>query len=352
MSIRVLVVDDSAIVRAMIERTLSAEPDIEVVATAANASEARSLIKQHDPDVITLDIEMPGMDGLSFLEKIMSLRPTPVIIVSGSTQAGTSTAARALQIGAVNCYDKSRANLSVSGDNGGELAQLVREAASVDARSLRPNASAVGRTNTVSAPPKSRPSVDPDVIAIGSSTGGVEALHTLLADFPEDCPPTLIVQHIRESFAPAIVQSLSKISKPDVVVAQTDMILRPGVVTLAPGGARHLILRGGSSMGYRSVLREGEPVSGHRPSVDRLFQSVTKAAGERAIGVLLTGMGEDGAAGLLALAQAGAHTIAQDEASCVVFGMPRAAIAAGAAREVLPLTSIAKALFAHRRVTA
>lgn len=343
MNIRVLVVDDSAVMRALITRKLSAESDIEVIACAANAAEARALIKQLDPDVVTLDIEMPGMDGLSFLEKIMELRPTPVIIISGSTREGAAATARALQLGAVNCYAKSQGSRSIADDDGGELAGLVREAAAIDLSvwsGPKPR-QASGPLHSA----RSRPERKPDLIAIGSSTGGVEALHTLLAGFPEDCPPTLIVQHVHACFAPAIVQSLDKIARPRVVLAESDIVLRAGTVMLAPGGTRHLMVKPAGSQAIRSVLREGDLVSGHRPSVDQLFLSVAEHVGAKALGILLTGMGQDGARGMQALVRAGAYTIAQDKRSCVVFGMPRAAIELGAACEVLPLDGITGVVF-------
>ena len=342
MSIRVLVVDDSALMRALIARKLDSESDIEVIASASNAAEARALIKQLDPDVVTLDIEMPGMDGLSFLEKIMQLRPTPVIVVSGSTSAGTAATARALQLGAVSCYAKSTMQRSIADNDDGELAQLVREAAG---GTLHFRPAPCDTHATVHPAPIAPRMIAPELIVIGSSTGGVEALHTLLAGFPADCPPTLIVQHVNACFAPAIVQSLDRVAAPTVMIAESDMPLRPGTVLFAPGNDKHLAVAPAGSHGFRCVLRAGELISGHRPSVDRLFQSAAETLGPRTLGILMTGMGEDGARGLLALAQAGACTIAQDEASCVVFGMPRAAIALGAAQRVLPLGDIAARVF-------
>lgn len=342
MTIRVLVVDDSAMMRALISRKLNAEDDIEVIGCAHDAMDARQRIKQLNPDVVTLDIEMPGMDGLSFLEKIMTLRPTPVIVVSGSTRAGTQATARALQLGAVNCYAKSTRERSIKDDDGGELARLVREASKIDMTNVAPSKRPAGPTT---APPDTHARTRPDLIAIGSSTGGVEALNKLLCNFPADCPPTLIVQHVNATFAPAIAQTLDKIAAPRVELAQTDTILRPGLVLLAPGELKHLEVATAGSQGYRAVLRDGDLVSGHRPSVDRLFASAAKHVGERALGVILTGMGEDGARGLLAMVKTGAHTIAQGQESCVVFGMPRAAIALGAAKSVVPLDHIANDLF-------
>ena len=348
MSIRVLIVDDSALMRALLQHRLEREADITVAGTAANAAEARQLIKALDPDVVTLDIEMPGMDGLSFLEKIMQLRPTPVIIVSGATEAGASATARGLQLGAVGCIAKSQLGMTAGARDDGALVAMVREAAKVRRRPRpeRPSPSAfVQQPRTAGQSPAERP----EVIVIGASTGGVEALHSLLAGFPEDCPPTLIVQHINGCFAGAIAQSFDRAVRPRVMLAASDMPLERGMVLLAPGNDRHLQVASAGSLGLRCVLREGDPVSGHRPSVDRLFASLAStlgtARGGEALGIVLTGMGQDGAQGMAQLASIGARTIAQDQASCVVFGMPRAAIELGAAGEVLPLDQIASAIF-------
>ena len=348
MTIRVLIVDDSSLMRALLQHRLEREPDVTVVGTAAHAAEARQLIKALDPDVVTLDIEMPGMDGLSFLEKIMQLRPTPVILVSGATEAGASATARGLQLGAVGCIAKSQLSMAPGAKDDGALIDMVREAARVR----------LGPVQARLAPPLPAPApalasladARPEVIVIGASTGGVEALHTLLAAFPADCPPTLIVQHINGCFASAIAQSFDRAVRPRVMLAESDMPLEQGTILLAPGNDRHLQVASAGMRGLRCVLREGDPVSGHRPSVDRLFASLASTLGagrgERALGILLTGMGQDGAQGMAQLASIGARTIAQDQASCVVFGMPRAAIELGAAREVLPLDRIAAAVFA------
>lgn len=347
MTIRVLIVDDSALMRALLQHRLERESDIAIVGTAADAAEARQLIKALDPDVVTLDIEMPGMDGLSFLEKIMALRPTPVILVSGATEAGASATARGLQLGAVGCVAKSQLRAASAGGDESGLVALVREAAKV--RRDRPARSPLPAARTPVRSMPAPPATLPRVIVIGASTGGVEALHTLLADFPEDCPPTLIVQHINACFAEAITQSLDRAVRPRVMLAQSDMPLTPGTVLLAPGNDRHLQVAGAGSHFLRCVLREGDPVSGHRPSVDRLFASLAATLGaergHEALGILLTGMGQDGAQGMAQLASIGARTIAQNQASCVVFGMPRAAIELGAASDVLPLDRIAAAVF-------
>ncbi len=350
MSIGVLVVDDSVLMRKVLKQKLEREPDIHVVGTAGDAMEARQKIKALCPDVVTLDIEMPGMDGLSFLKKIMTLRPTPVIVVSGSTQEGANATALALQLGAIHCYAKSGAGRSLRDDDGGELGRLVREAATVDFSGdqlAHPNVQDRTAQNSPPAPAIDW-SVRPNLIAIGSSTGGVEALHKLLPEFPADCPPTVIVQHINGCFSKAVTESLNRCSPANVVPANHDVILKRGTIAIAPDNSKHLFIAPSASGGFRCVLRSGDPVSGHRPSVDCLFASVAEHAGSRATGILLTGMGQDGAKGLLEMAKAGARTIAQDEASCVVFGMPKAAIALGAARSVLPLNRINSRIFAYR----
>jgi two-component system chemotaxis response regulator CheB len=332
MTVRVLIIDDSATMRAILAARLSGMADILVIGMASNAAEGRQLIKELEPDVVTLDIEMPGMNGLDFLDKIMTLRPTPVIMVSSLTAANSDQTARALALGAVNCYCKTDFSGNAMTD-GGKLADMVREAARVTIRRRAPELARM-------AAPVKAANRETRLIAIGSSTGGVEALQVLLGHFPEDCPPTLIVQHVDARFAPAIARTLNSACKAKVVLAEPDMPLKPGMVCLAPGGDRHMLVSG-SSASLHVKLRPGEPISGHRPSVDALFHSVAGAIGRYSVGILLTGMGADGAHGLLAMARAGALTIAQDEASCTVFGMPRVAIQLGAANVVAPIGAIA-----------
>lgn len=339
--IRVVVVEDSPTMRAILHTRLSREGDIEVVASAANAAEGRQMIRELDPDVVTLDVEMPGMNGLDFLEKIMKLRPTPVIIVSGATQQGNETTARALTLGAVECYAKSQISGTLPLDDGGKLARLVRDAAKVSF--TRDDAPATPMTAAPPPPPPATRKAPPKVIVIGSSTGGVEALHTLLSQFPADCPPTLVVQHINERFTAAVARTLDEACAARVVLAQPDLPLRPGHIYFPPDNDRHLLVGGPQTL--RTKLRGGDRISGHRPSVDALFQSAAEMVGKDAVGILLTGMGSDGASGLLAMARAGALTIAQDEATCAVFGMPRAAIALGAASIVAPIDQIARHTF-------
>ncbi|MFM9829011.1 MAG: chemotaxis response regulator protein-glutamate methylesterase [Sphingomonas sp.] len=337
--IRTLIVDDSATMRALLAKLLSAEPDIEVVGTATDALHARGLIKELNPDVITLDIEMPGMSGLEFLEKLMRLRPTPVIIVSSLTRSGTDTTAQALQMGAVDCVPKpSSGGAEPLASYGAKLADLIRAAAQVNTRS---HSQVVAATPPVAHVVRSG---EARLIAIGSSTGGVEALQVLLAGFPANCPPTVVVQHINGAFAEAVARRLDASCPPKICLAEPDTALRPGHVYLAPGNERHLQVRGEGT--FFSKMRASDPVSGHRPSVDMLFHSVAQAVGKHAVGIQLTGMGSDGAQGLLAMRQAGAYTIAQDEATCTVFGMPRAAIALGAAAEIAGIHQIAQRAFA------
>lgn len=343
MTIRVLIVDDSPTMRALITELLRRERDITVIGAAADAAEARTIIREQNPDVVTLDIEMPGMNGLDFLEKVMRLKPTPVVVVSGLTREGADTTVRALEIGAVDCYAKPDGRVgSLLDTDEGRLAALIRNAAKARLNGRAAGADAPRPEAKASSPAPSPVArgARPALIAIGASTGGVEALQQILRRFPEDCPPTVIVQHINGHFAEAVARRLDQLCAPRVTIAEPDLPLRAGHVYLAPGTDRHLQVRG-SAQAPSARMRSEDKVSGHRPSVDVLFRSVAETVGDQAVGVLLTGMGSDGAKGLLAMAQAGAATIAQDEATSTVFGMPRAAIALGAAAVVAPVHRIA-----------
>lgn len=340
--IRVLIVDDSATMRALLRMLLQNQSDIEVIGDAASAMEARVMMRELNPDVVTLDIEMPGMNGLDFLEKIMRLRPTPVIIVSTLAGEGTVSTIRALELGAVDCYEKptGMAGDIIRSDNG-RLGKMIRMAAQT-----RP-ATALAAVNSVSPSERSAAILDAGariaggIIAIGASTGGVEALNQVLRRFPAHCPPTLIVQHINGSFAGAMAKRLDEHCAPRVSLAEPDMPVQPGHIYIAPGNERHMTVRAGAS-GLSMRLRPGDPVTGHRPSIDMLFRSVAEEIPGKAVGVLLTGMGADGAQGLLAMRKAGCPTIAQDQASCVVYGMPKVAAEIGAAQFVLGLPRIAE----------
>ncbi|MBI0475348.1 chemotaxis response regulator protein-glutamate methylesterase [Sphingomonas sp. MA1305] len=333
MTIRALVVDDSPTMRAMIAHSLSQDAEIEVVGTADGPATAREMIKALNPDVITLDVEMPGMNGLEFLDKIMRLRPMPVVMLSTLTGQGAEATIRALELGAFDCYEKpSRA----FGNQLGEGLNALVKAAARSRRRSRAVAPATPRVATDFTPR------DGAVIAVGSSTGGVEALIELLSGFPANCPPTLIVQHMPEPYVPTFAARLDRLSAPTVSVARSGAPLAVGQVYVAPGGAQHLELTGGSLPRCRLV--EGPKMSGHRPSVDRLFHSVAKTHGRDAVAAILTGMGADGAEGIKAIRDAGGRTIGQDEDSCVVYGMPQAAWLAGGIEVQLSLPRIAARL--------
>jgi two-component system chemotaxis response regulator CheB len=337
--IRVLIVDDSATMRSLIATVLRADPEIEVAGEASDPLEARTAIKALNPDVITLDIEMPNMNGIAFLEKIMRLRPTPVVMVSTLTVRGAEATLEALALGAVDCVAKP-----ASGGHGDfqELAAKVKAAAKANVRPLREP----GETRPLT---QERPA-DDRVIAIGASTGGVEALSAILARFPEDCPPTVIAQHMPAAFTRSFAQRLDRHCAARVVEAYDDAPLEAGTIYIAPGGERHLEVRGIGKL--RCVLSGAAPVNGHRPSVDVLFRSVAQFAGPRAVGAILTGMGRDGAQGLLAMRKAGARTLGQDEATCVVYGMPKVAADVGAVERQAPLDRMASELLKAPSPTA
>lgn len=331
---RVLVVDDSATMRGLITAILSNDPDVEVVGQAADAMQARQAIKDLDPDVVTLDIEMPNMNGLEFLEKIMRLRPMPVIMVSTLTHKGAEASIAALEIGAFDCVGKP-----LPGDPRpfSDLADKVKAAA----RSQRKYIISGNKTAAPSAANANGASdyrASRKIIAIGSSTGGVEALIAVLQKFPANCPPTVITQHMPHTFTKSFAERLNRLCAPSVQEATDGARLEVGKIYLAPGGERHLQVVNPSSPSCR--LLDREPVNGHRPSVDVLFDSVAELAGRNAVGVILTGMGRDGASGLLKMRHAGARTFGQNEKTCVVYGMPRVAWELGAVETQLPLSSI------------
>ncbi len=336
--IRVLVVDDSALVRRILTEELAKEPDIEVVATAIDPYVARDRIAQLRPDVITLDVEMPRMDGLSFLERLMEHHPLPVVVLSSLTPKHSATAVRALALGAVEVLCKPGSALAVP-DVGRDLAAAIRRASRARVRAIpRFVEAAHGPASTA---PASRGGLETThkVLAIGASTGGTQAIERLLRSFPADAPGTVITQHMPELFTAAFAERLDKLCAIRVREAVDGDAVISGVALIAPGGKHLLMQRNGAR--YVARVKDGPPVHHQRPAVDVLFQSVARAAGANAVGILLTGMGADGARGLLAMREAGARTIAQDEATCVVFGMPREAIRLGAADQVLPLEQIA-----------
>ncbi len=337
--IKVLCVDDSALVRGLMTEIINSHPDMEVVATAPDPLVARDLIKQHNPDVLTLDVEMPRMDGLDFLEKLMRLRPMPVIMVSSLTEYGGEITMRALELGAIDFVTKPKLGIRDGlMDYSEVIAEKIRAASR--ARLRKPSASdAPMPPARVRGPLAS----SEKLVIIGASTGGTEAIREVLQPMPPDSPAILVTQHMPAGFTKSFAQRLNTMCAVTVREAVHGERVLPGHVYLAPGGETHMQL-GRSGANYVIELLATEPVNRHRPSVDVLFNSAAESAGRNAIGVILTGMGKDGAAGLLAMHKAGAYTIAQDEASCVVFGMPREAIAMGGASEVISLSRISDRL--------
>lgn len=327
-----MIVDDSPTMRGLIAASMRNDPDIHVVGTARDPIEAREAIKTLNPDVITLDIEMPRMDGISFLEKIMRLRPMPVIIISTLTKAGAAISVKALTLGAFDCLCKPQDGNVV--DAFEKLPELIKAAAKSRTKPL----------GGVAAIPKRSDDFQPNgnIIAMGSSTGGVEAVITVLTTFPENCPPTVITQHMPETFTHSFAARLDGLCAPKVSEAKDGDPLETGRVYIAPGGAYHLEVRG--RKGHVCRLREAEKMNGHRPSVDVLFNSVAELYGKRAVGAILSGMGRDGAAGLLAMRNAGAKTFGQNEKTCVIYGMPKVAFELGAVERQLPLARISNAI--------
>jgi len=333
-AIRVLIVDDSALVRALLTEIVRAQPDMEIVGAARDPYAARTLIRETNPDVITLDVEMPRMNGLEFLARLMQLRPTPVLMISSLTERGAEVTMRALELGAVDFVAKPR--LGIAGGLEAAAEEIVSKIR-VAARARLRRAPAGARP----APPLPAAgfSGTEKLVFIGASTGGTEAIKDLLVSFPPDYPGTLITLHMPPGFTQRYAERLDRSCRITVREARDGEPVLPGHAYVAPGDHHLRIARSGSD--YLVRVSQDEHVNRHRPSVDVLFASAAKHAGPNAIGVLLTGMGKDGAKAMLEMRQAGAWTIAQDEASCVVYGMPREAVLLGAAAEVLPLDRIA-----------
>ncbi|GLC25326.1 protein-glutamate methylesterase/protein-glutamine glutaminase [Roseisolibacter agri] len=354
--IRVLIVDDSALVRKILSEQLSKHADIEVVGTAIDPYVAREKIVRLRPDVITLDVEMPRMDGLSFLAKLMRHFPLPVVVVSSLTPRDSDNAVRALSLGAVDVIAKPGSALSTQGITD-ELARAVRTAARARVRTVASAPApapavrgAVGADVPDLAPPPVLLDTTHKVLAIGASTGGTQAIEQVLRALPANAPGTVIVQHMPEHFTAAFAKRLNGLCAMEVREARDGDAVVPGVALVAPGG-KHMVLQL-SGARYFARIKDGPPVHHQRPAVDVLFQSVARHAGRNAIGVILTGMGADGAKGMLAMREAGAHTVAQDEETCVVFGMPREAIKMGAAAEIVGLPQVAPSVLrALARVT-
>lgn len=334
--IRVLVVDDQPSMRALISHALRQQGDIEIVAEAGNAREARDAVVGLHPAVITLDVEMPGLDGIEFLERLMRARPTPVVMVSSRTHCGSEAAIRALAHGAVACMAKPRATGASLGAEWDELRKLVRIAARAKVSGRRFD------NGAFPAKPQTPNRWNRKIVLIGASTGGVEAIERVLSTFPADCPPTLITQHMPAGFLASFAARLDRHVAPAVRLARDMDHPARGEVLLAPGGRAHMRLDTSAAV-PRVQLDEAPPVSGHRPSVDVLFTSALPVA-RNCVSILLTGMGKDGARGMRALRDAGARTIVQDQESAVIWGMPGAASRLGAAEQTLPLGEIGPAV--------
>jgi two-component system chemotaxis response regulator CheB len=342
--IRVLTVDDSALMRQVLATLLAKDPGIEVIGSAPDPYIAREKIKAMSPDVLTLDVEMPKMDGITFLEKLMKGHPMPVIMVSSLTEAGCQTTLRALELGAVDFITKPKIDLregmeEVAQDLIGKIkaaavANVKREALGVrrEAKPLTPHSLPLTSGRAML-------KTTDTIIAIGSSTGGTEAVKDVLMSLPPNTPPILITQHMPERFTKTWADRMNSLCRISVKEAEDGDSVLPGHALVAPGNYHMALVRSGARYSVR--INQDDPVNRHRPSVDVMFESVAQYAGGNAVGVILTGMGGDGAKGLLAMKQAGASTIAQDEASCVVFGMPKEAIKLGGVDKVVPLTDIA-----------
>lgn len=346
--IKVLCVDDSALIRSLMTEIINSQPDMTVVATAPDPLVARDLIKQLNPDVLTLDVEMPRMDGLDFLEKLMRLRPMPVLMVSSLTERGSEITLRALELGAVDFITKPKLGIREGLLEYTDLiADKVRAASRARLQPARkPGADAGAGSSGALAPMLRSPLLSTEkLIIIGASTGGTEAIREVLQPLPPDSPCIMIAQHMPPGFTRSFAQRLDGLCRITVKEAEHGERVLPGHAYIAPGGFHLSLARSGAN--YVAQLDQEAPVNRHRPSIDVLFDSVARHAGKNAIGVILTGMGRDGAAGMLRLRQAGAYTLAQDEASCVVFGMPREAIALGAASEVASLGEMSQRVMAR-----
>lgn len=342
--IRVLIVDDSALMRQVLAMLLSNDGEIEVVGAAPDPYIAREKIKSLTPDVLTLDVEMPKMDGLTFLEKLMRGHPMPVVMVSSLTEAGCQTTLRALELGAVDFITKPKIDLREGMEEvAQDLIGKIKAAARVKVRPRQPAAS--GEVTSAKLLSSAMIKTTDTIIAIGSSTGGTEAVKEVLESLPPNTPPIVITQHMPERFTKTWADRMNSLCRISVKEAEDGDSVLQGHALIAPGGYHMALVRSGAR--YTVRINQDPPVNRHRPSVDVLFASVARYAGANAIGVILTGMGGDGAKELLTMKQAGAFTIAQDEASCVVFGMPKEAIKLGGVDKILPLGDIAGAVLTH-----
>ena len=351
MAIKVLVIDDSALMRSLLTEIINGAADLEVVGSAPDPIVAREMIKSLKPDVLTLDVEMPKMDGLEFLGRLMKLRPMPVIMISSMTEQGSRVTLQALELGAVDYLPKPRMeNISLLKDYSEEIQEKIRAAFGAHLKTtvtakLAPTLSAT--RPDIPYPALSARLLSEKIIAIGASTGGTEAIKDVLATLPAQVPGIVMVQHMPETFTGSFAKRLDSLSKIRVIEAQGGEKIEPGHAYLAPGHSHLLVKRSGG--GYVTELSKEEPVNRHRPAVDVLFRSVAPLLKGNAIGVILTGMGKDGAQGLLEMREAGAWTIGQNQESCVVYGMPREAALLGAIDEVVPLSEVSEHIMSRLR---
>jgi two-component system, chemotaxis family, protein-glutamate methylesterase/glutaminase len=335
--INVLIIDDSALIRSILTEVINSFPDMQAVGAASNPLQAREMIKTLNPDVLTLDVEMPHMDGLTFLEKLMRLRPMPVLMISSLTERGSEAALRSLELGAVDFLPKPKLGIA---DGMRDYADTIRE-------KIRAAFQAKGKFRVSATPSRealpalgARIGSTEKIIALGASTGGTEAIKEFLIRLPADAPGIVIAQHMPEAFTKSFAARLDSLCKITVKEAEGNERVLPGHAYIAPGHSHLLLKRSGAN--YMTELSQSAPVNHHRPSVEVLFRSVAQNAGKNVIGVMLTGMGKDGAIGMMEMRQAGAYNFAQDEATCVVYGMPKEAVAVGAVHESVPIQEMAQ----------
>lgn len=345
--IKVVVVDDSALIRSLLKAIINRQNDMEVVGAAPDPLIAREMIRSLNPDMITLDVEMPKMDGLEFLEKLMRLRPMPVLMISTLTEKGSDVTLRALELGAIDFISKPKTDIAGGmQDYAEEITAKIRMVAKARVHSLGHSAVVHGKNmDVVLSAIRNRVTSTEKILVLGASTGGTEALKEVLIHMPPDCPGIVIAQHMPEGFTKSFATRLNSLCKISVKEAEHGDRILPGHAYLAPGHSHLLVARSGAN--YLCELSQADPVNRHRPSVDVLYRSAANVLGKNAVGVILTGMGKDGAAGMKEMHEAGAHTFAQDEASCVVFGMPKEAIAQGGVDDIVPLKDMAEQILAY-----
>ncbi|MBH9553415.1 protein-glutamate methylesterase/protein-glutamine glutaminase [Inhella gelatinilytica] len=351
--IRVVVVDDSALVRSILTEIINKQPDMECVGAASDPLIAREMIRNTNPDVITLDVEMPKMDGIDFLSRLMRLRPTPVVMVSTLTERGAEVTLRALELGAIDFVAKPKIGVA---DGIRQLADDITDKVRIAAKAHVRRTPSAAPTPAGTAAPAPAPVTavgrlsTEKIIFIGASTGGTEATKDVLVNLPADCPAVCVTQHMPPGFTASYASRLNSLCKIRVSEARDGERILPGHCYIAPGGKHFSVERSGAN--YIARVQDGDPVNRHKPSVEVLFNSAARVVGRNALGIMLTGMGGDGAKAMRTMKDAGAYNLVQDEATCVVFGMPREAIAAGAADEVLPLPQIAPRLIEYLRSTS